>query len=364
MRGRIELNQLIMEGDLHLEDAAMHNKRMCKKIADLIKVIDKLFREFYEQGILYQALKDKEEFKSAEKKKAEVVATSLKLENERLQGRVEGLERELESLKNSKIDNEREIQELQDRLKAVMEEMTLNETNMDKEINHLKRRLEESLTAANSKECTSCSEYSVKINELQKETKNHLDKIEEIKKDNTVLKSSKIKLEEKLTNTSDEIKALKEEATTRVSLLNTYEMDNEELRTNVHELRVKLKHVQSTKSKAASQSSDRLYSRQRKEREYWLETPQYKGKEGSSSEIEYLKQEIQKYKMELINRETNFNKVFTSTSLPLRSKHHQSPSLPFPSHEGEARIGRASLKGSGDVQLPKLSSHRLGKSLI
>ena len=211
-----------MEGDLYVEDAAMHNKRMCKKIADLIKVIDKLFRELYEQGILYQALKDKEELRSAEKKKAELAAASLKLENERLQGRLEEMEREyLESLKNAKSDNEREILELQDRLKAVTEEMTLNETNMDKEINHLKGRLEESLTAANSKECTSCSEYSVKINEFQKENKNHLDKIEEIKKDNERLKSSKIKLEERLTNTSDEIKSLKEEATTRSSLLNT-----------------------------------------------------------------------------------------------------------------------------------------------
>ena len=78
---------------------------------------------------------------------------------------------------------------------------------------------------------------------------------------------------------------MKEEATTRSSLLNTYEKDNEELRTNVHELRVKLKHVQSTRSKAASQSSDRLYSRQRKEREYWLETPQYKVKNLCTSNI-------------------------------------------------------------------------------
>lgn len=52
------------------------------------------------------------------------------------------------------------------------------------------------------------------------------------------------------------------------------------------------------------------------------------GKE--SSDVEYLKQEIQRYKMELINRETNFNRVFSSSRrTPIR------PAVPPPTFQDE-----------------------------
>lgn len=236
------------------------NQRMCKKIADLIKVIDKLFRQFYEQSILYSSIKEKLELRNEDKRRTEAAAENLKMEKEKLGVTVQQLERELSSLKTLTSDKEKELVELQEKLKQVM----VDNKGMEQKIVELKEMLQVQVVAEHSRECTSCNEYTQELVVMKNQVEHQLEKLEELENDNNSLKIEKSSLKKELKETSVEMESLKEELSRQISSLSKYQLENEELKTNVHELNVKLKSKASVVKKG----------RKEKSREYWLETPQ------------------------------------------------------------------------------------------
>lgn len=243
--------------DLHI--------KMCKKIADLTRVVDKLFRSHYEQSIDYETIKDRQTKIQSEIKEKDVKIIALNKT-------VQELRDKLLLLETSKEDNEQVTNELQSKLNSInsLYEEERKENDILKQQLAERQQPEEEKSFNNDKECTLCSELNCELIELKEQLQNLQNDTKKLKKEAKNITQDKTKLNEKLQSSLTEITLLKEQLTHSQSLVGQYQSNNEELTTTIARLKEKLANIQCSKAMTVQHQPAAHVKKQK--RQYWLET--------------------------------------------------------------------------------------------
>lgn len=279
--------------------------RMSKKVAELTQVVHMLFTRNHEKEVEIEALKDAYEYEIT------IVIEDAHNKIVKLENKVLELERKLEREKNKQYATVREIvaQESSDkddewRRKLVAAEKALNDEkvetlnlrdlliNAQKDIEKLRQRLEDhvnSRTDEVQRREAELSKLKKLVSDLER-TMNAKDMkanetIKNLEKSNEKLEKECMEMQEIL----DETYQIKENLTSRVKQLES------ELRAMKRDFQKKVSdvvqqnHIVQVPSTTQTQQSSTDYN----------------------DELEKLRAEVKRYRLELQNRDTNFNRVFT-----------------------------------------------------
>ena len=245
--------------------------KMCVKIAELIRVIDKLFREHYTQNILFQSLKKQWESQQATNAK-------LKADNETITAQNVALYEETETLKASLLDKERKWSECERNFSKTINDLTTQNETLKQELSTLRdtnETLNRNLSNATSC-CRSCLEYRNKVDVLQSQIESQASLLDKEKED---LITCRKEMNERLKLMEADKEKLYKELTSIQSMSEDYQKENEKLKSTIHELQTKLKIYQTAhKPSTASKQSNPLITKQKHDlhtyhdKRYWLQS--------------------------------------------------------------------------------------------
>lgn len=316
--------------------------KMCKKIADLTRVVDKLFRQYYEQCSLVETLRKKQQLNIVD-------TEELKDENSRIQ--LEKANQEVDNLKmiNRNLKEQLELSETQLKNHKTVENGLIIENNSLKEdIQKLKDEiilLRTEMDRENNE--PSNNEHMELIDLLQKQVQNQLDEFNSLVKEKEHIADQYRELEDKFHYINEENESQKNEIVKMISLMSILETEKGELQREILQLQMQIKTLKTHKmdKKIISQVKHPL---PKQRREYWLQQTTSSHEENRDAEIQRLKQELQRYRLELTNRESNFNRVFTNHT---------------PVYLKGSPLGKRAQEGVDFVHLPRLHPTPNQKSL-
>lgn len=239
--------------------------RMCKKIADLTRVIDRLFRQYYEQNILFLTLKnDRERHQhSIDQEQAQLKEQEMK----RLRETVQQLEGELSRINTCKLSMKKEMLHLETTLEAnsiLLQKTSTENSSIKQEINSLRQKLED------EQECQACTERAHQLVEVEIKIVNQLNELKRLNVCNNTLEQEKVSLDRELGVRQRKAEWLECELASVQSLLDQYQSENKELKSTISCLEEKL--LKSTKPSCKPSPVDPFLIKQKRERQYWLET--------------------------------------------------------------------------------------------
>jgi chromosome segregation ATPase len=236
----------------------LHDK-MCLKIADLIRVIDKLFREYYQKNVRYASLKNQHEQQCALNKRLEADNQALNEANAKLS-------EEILTLKSSIARSNSKLDELANTHTQLL-------TGASNEIESLKLELSEikSLRESESKRlqvCQKCIEFGREVKQLQLLLEDQSDKLIQLDKSKNNFLREKKELNSQIQLTNDEKRVLNDKLMAVQSKLTQCISENESLKSNLYDLQAKIK-----LSKSPKKLSDSSIKRQ-----YWLQSTPVRSK--------------------------------------------------------------------------------------
>ena len=240
--------------------------KMCKKIADLTRVVDKLFRQYYEQCSLVETLR---------KKHLNIVDTEeLKDENSRIQLKLEKANEEIDNLKmiNRNLKEQLELSETQlKNHKAVENELRIENNSLKEDLQKLKdeiKLLRTEMDRENNER--SNNEHIELIDLLQKQVQNQLDEFNSLVKEKEHIAYQYQELEDTFHYINEENESQKNEIVKMVSLLSILEAEKGELQREILHLQMQIQRLKTHKmdKKIISQVKNPL---PKQKREYWLQ---------------------------------------------------------------------------------------------
>ena len=240
--------------------------KMCKKIADLTRVVDKLFRQYYEQCSLVETLR---------KKHLNIVDTEeLKDENSRIQLKLEKANEEIDNLKmiNRNLKEQLELSETQlKNHKTVENELRIENNSLKEDLQKLKDEiilLRTEMDRENNE--PSNNEHIELIDLLQKQFQNQLDEFNSLVKEKEHIAYQYQELEDTFHYINEENESQKNEIVKMVSLLSILEAEKGELQREILHLQMQIQRLKTHKmdKKIISQVKNPL---PKQKREYWLQ---------------------------------------------------------------------------------------------
>ena len=242
--------------------------KMCKKIADLTRVVDKLFRQYYEQCSLVETLR---------KKQLDIVDTcteELKDENSRIQLKLEKTNEEMDNLKmiNRNLKEQLELSETQlKNHKTIENGLRIENNSLKEDLQKLKDEiilLKTEMDRENNE--PSNNEHIELIDLLQKQVQNQLDGFNSLVKEKEHIAYQYRELEDKFHYINEENESQKNEIVKMVSLMSILEEEKRELQREILELQMQIKTLKTHKmdKKIISQVKNPL---PKQRREYWLQ---------------------------------------------------------------------------------------------
>ena len=254
--------------DLHL--------RMCKKIADLTRVVDKLFRQYYEQSSHYSSLKKKHHLQKLENEE-------LKQDKQTDLNKIETCRKEIEDLRRENSQLSEEISVLKRKVSCAEFEKTmlLEESEQLKQtLRDVRDKMNEMQNKLNElcEQRTACCGHVELIEALEKKVYKQSCEFDQLSKDKQSQDSNYIDLQNRYKLASEENVLLKSRLEEFKSSLDNLQEEKQSLQIQITQL---LKELQEYKSSLEHlQGAKRASSIRKKKaptfhpkREYWLQKP-------------------------------------------------------------------------------------------
>lgn len=247
------------------------HSRMCKKVADLTRVIDKLFKEFYEQSGALRSLQKKYRQQSKE--------------NDSLVMEKANLADEVVTCKNELQRSNQHFKELVNCLKVQLADCQKDKDIALGEVDDLQQSLMETLKeleelkAANNKllmesnnDCISCEDHVESIESLKQQLELNSAHCIELRKEKDGLHTRLNELQSQYERTNDECQQLREEIGTSEERIDALQSEKCNLQLKITHLLKELQELRTITAKREKVMSDSPIPAPNRRKEYWLQT--------------------------------------------------------------------------------------------
>ncbi|XP_064648126.1 M protein, serotype 2.1-like isoform X1 [Lineus longissimus] len=282
--------------------------RMSKKVAELTQVVHMLFTRNHEKEVELEAQKEAYEYE------IELVIRDAKSQIERLDMKIRELERSrnIEGEK-ARLQYGQEMQQRESELKAKLEEKEKELVEEKSECQHVRDLLINAQKDIEQLRRGVSSELDSKSDEVANKNK-EIEKLRRsVEKTEKKLKDSERKSDEAIKDLSTDNDKLQKELSQLQELFEDNRKTKEQLISANKLLEIEIKKIRKELGKRLTE----MVANQNGKGRGMVVTPLLdsfdvpRNPQDYNNELDRLRREVQRYKMELTNRDSNFNRVFT-----------------------------------------------------